>query len=130
MSLHGLSFECGDMPSTLQCLYKYFSQSCEKLTDAIKHSDVSGTSELFIIHFKWRGITVQSAPLFASTRTPYLHEFLDVCISSTLCLLLSYCDMDKRLFGKEKSKSGVAEALALVRQIDYLCKACTEKLET
>ena len=92
-------------------VYKYFSQSCEKLTDAIKHSDVSGTSELFIIHFKWRGIIVQSAALFASTRTPYLHEFLYVCISSTVCLLLSYCDVDRRLFGKEKSGSGVAEAL-------------------
>jgi len=79
-------------------VYKYFSQSCEKLTDAIKHSDVSGTSELFIIHFKWRGIIVQS-------------EFLYVCISSTVCLLLSYCDVDRRLFGKEKSGSGVAEAL-------------------
>jgi len=27
-------------------VYKYFSQSCEKLTNAIKHSDISGTSEL------------------------------------------------------------------------------------
>jgi len=92
-------------------VYKYCSQSCWKLTDAIKRSDISGTSELFIINIKWYGIIVQSAALFASTRTPYLHEFLDVCISSTVCLLLPHCDMDKLLLEKEKSKSGVAEAL-------------------
>ena len=31
---------------------RYFSQSCKKLTDAIKHIGTSGTSELLVICFK------------------------------------------------------------------------------
>ena len=31
---------------------KYFYQSCEKLTDVIKHSDIIDTPEFLIIHFK------------------------------------------------------------------------------
>jgi len=36
----------GNVPLTLQV----FPQSCEKLSDIIKHSDISGTSELPIIY--------------------------------------------------------------------------------
>jgi len=45
----GLSSKYGNVPLILQV----FSQSCEKFTDAIKHS------ELPIIHFKWYGIITQ-----------------------------------------------------------------------
>jgi len=64
-----LSSKYGDMSLTLQ----RFSQSCEKLTDAIKHSDISGTSELLIIHFEWYGIVTQSAALFTCTHVHYTH---------------------------------------------------------
>ena len=79
ISLHGLSSKYGNMCLTLQCL-QVFSQSCEKLTDAIKHSDVSGTSELLIIHFKWYGIIAQSAALYTCTHVQ--HTFtLHTCFS-------------------------------------------------
>ena len=62
---------------------KYFSQSCEKLTDAIKHSDISGTSEL-IIHLKWYGIIAQSAALFTSTHdTIHTHYTPALAVSGT-----------------------------------------------
>jgi len=45
------------------------------LTDAIKHSDINGTSELLIIHFKWYGIVTQSATLSIHThRLPAVAE--------------------------------------------------------
>jgi len=63
MSLHGLSSKYRDMPLTLQCV-QVFLRSCKKLTDAIKHSDISGTSELLI---KWYGIVAQCAALLMYT---------------------------------------------------------------
>ena len=41
--------------------------------DTIKHSDISGTPELLIIHFKWYGIIAQSAALFVCTHVHYIH---------------------------------------------------------
>ena len=49
----------------------YFSQSCEKLRDAIKH----GAPELLIIHFKWYGIIAQSTALLAWTRVHYIYIY-------------------------------------------------------
>jgi len=49
------------------------------LTDAIKYSDISGSSELLIIHFKWYGIIAQSAALFASTLVHYTHTLHTCC---------------------------------------------------
>ena len=50
----------------------YFSQSCEKLRDAIKH----GAPELLIIHFKWYGIIAQSTALFTHTHAHYNYNTL------------------------------------------------------
>ena len=37
------------------------------------NSDISGTSELLIIHFKWYVIIAQSGGLFASTQVHHTH---------------------------------------------------------
>ena len=50
----------------------YFSQRCEKLTDAIKHNDMNGTSELFIVHFKW-----YAQP---ATLTTHTHSWVPSCV--------------------------------------------------
>jgi len=52
------------------------------VTDTIKHSDISGTSEL-IIYFKWYGIIAQSAALFTSTHAHHTY-MLYTCFSSKL----------------------------------------------
>ena len=65
----GLNSKYSNATLTLQA----FSQSCEKLTDAIKHGDISGTCELQIIHFKWYGIITQSAAFFTCTHVHYTH---------------------------------------------------------
>ena len=70
-----LSSKYGDVSLTLQG----FSQSCEKLTDAIKHSGISDTSELLIIHFKWHGIITQLATLFNAFM--YIIHILHTCYS-------------------------------------------------
>jgi len=43
------------------------------LKDTVKHSDITGTSELLIIHFKLYRIISQSTALFAHTRVHYTH---------------------------------------------------------
>jgi len=126
MSLHGLSSKYDDMPLTLHYI-QAFSQSCEKLTDANKHSDISGTSDFLIIHFKWYGIVAQCAVLFTSTHVHHTYmlyipalavsgilEFLDVCIFLHCLLLKVVCPIETSAnfcWGRRKSDSGVAESL-------------------
>jgi len=55
-----LSSKYGNVP----LLLKLMSIQFLKNSRAIKHSDISGTSKLLIIHFKQYGITAQSTALF------------------------------------------------------------------
>ena len=100
-------------------LISIFHQSCEKLADAIKHSDISGTSEVLIIHFKWDGIIAQSTAFFASTHEhhTYMLHTCFICkwyfLSFLMCafpplsvLLLPHWDMGKLLLGRRRVSQG------------------------
>jgi len=75
-----------------ECLSNYFyhaagTRTCIPLEEAIEistyknshshciflHSDISGTSEFLIIHFKWHVIIAQSGGLFASTQVHHTY---------------------------------------------------------
>ena len=71
------------------------------MTDTIKHSNISGTLELLIIHFKWHGISTQSAALFTCTHvhiyTHYTPAVAEVVLLELLdmCIFLHYLLLEK-----------------------------------
>jgi len=79
-----------------------FSQSCEKLTDAIKRCDISGTSELLIIHFKWYGNITQSAALLTCTHVHYTYYTPAVAEVALLKLLDMYIFLHCLLLEKDQ----------------------------
>ena len=83
----GLSSESIVMCPLCYNVDNYYSQSCERLTDAIKHSDITGTSELLIIHFILYGIVAQSTALFTCTHVHYTYIHMHTHTLHTCCSL-------------------------------------------
>lgn len=87
-----------------------FSCSCQKLTDAIKHSDISCTSELLIIHLKWFD-TLQ-----------YVHRYCianDAYMISTFLVIYSFQQVGRQIT-KNNEMVQYPEELTISNGVSYV----------